>query len=65
MQYEPESSTSIKMGESLAGSKVKPAKKLDFKVEPEKAVTPTALHKKVLSNNYYSKYRFQPTVRLG
>lgn len=61
-----ESKTTIKFGESLSSSKVKvPEKLMEHKFEPEKSITPTTLHKKMINSGQYSKYRFQPTMRLN
>jgi hypothetical protein len=68
--YNLESKTSIRLHESVRGSRVgtssKPATETCIRLEQEfsKGATPSTLHKKVASAKGYSKYRFQPAYRL-
>lgn len=70
-QYQnAESKTSIKLTESIRGTRVKQPVKpvtetlIRFENEFSKNVTPTTLHKKMMSSKPYSKYRFQPTFKM-
>lgn len=52
--------------ESMKGSRVRPSVKEVVNIPKEllKPVTVSNLHKKLMSPNLYSKYRFEPSVKL-
>lgn len=60
-----ESKTSIKMHESMKGSRVasKPVTETLIRLDNDKSVTPTTLQKKMINTKTYSKYRFQPSYK--